>query len=606
MPAFTRLSDSFVPFDGRRRAFRNHKLSGDLSAAEAAAEDEVTLVLRENPAGRSIDEVVEAEASLALSERHVISDADLAGEHGATNADWQKVSAWAASRGLTVVAEHSDQAARRLRVRGPIAKLDAAFGTRSKNFSWTRPLDGQTVDYRRTLTAPMLPSDVAQIVTAVQGLNQTPFEPRLVTLAPRAASSQVYTPEELARLYDFPKLANGGRGKTINIGIAELGGAVNPHVAKWFFSQPKYAHVSMTEFSVNHAPIKADPSGADIEVALDWQVVVRALVEAAPKAKINVLISYGFNSDQGFADAWNVFVTGKGVTSAKHYSHRHPAGVHMPTTDVHPTSVQGVSTSWGQFESAWSPASIKAMDQVAGAGALKGVFFANASGDNGATDGRSDGLLDADAPSLAANVLGVGGTALHSKDGKITLEEVWNQSARDEGAGGGGVSRVVPIPGYQQAAGISIPAADDGHTGRVDPDVAVNADPQTGYAVVTAINAQGHPVIETVGGTSAGTPLVTAGLALIGVIHGKKLGRVQDVLYTLAKAGHGVRDIVQGNNAYPKGTKGYPATAGFDAATGWGAPNFAALNHVWHKTVPAPSPAAPQPATPAAGGLSLD
>ena len=606
MPAFTRLTDSFVPFDGRRRAFRNHRLAGDLTPAESAAQDEVTLVLRENPAGRSLEEVIEAEAGLALADRHQLTDAELAGEHGASDADWQRVTAWATSRGLTVVPEHSDQETRRLRVRGSVDQLDRAFSTRSKRFSWTRPLDGRTIDYRRTLTAPTLPTDVAQLVTAVQGLNQTPFEPRLVTLSPHAAAGQVYTPEALARLYDFPKLPNGGAGKTINIGIAELGGAVDPKVAAWFFSQAKYQHVTMTEFAVNHAPITRDPGGADIEVALDWQVVVRALVEAAPKAKINVLVSYGFNSDQGFADAWNVFVTGKGITRAKHYSHKTPSGVAVAPATVHATSVQGVSTSWGQYESAWSPASIRAMDQVAAAGALKGVFFANASGDNGATDGRPDGKLDADAPSLAANVLGVGGTSLHTQNGRITLEEVWNQAARGEGAGGGGVSRVVPIPGYQHAAGISIPAADDGHLGRVDPDIALAADPQTGYAVVTGIDAKGNPVYETIGGTSAATPLATAGFALIGVLHGKKLGRVQDVLYTLAKAGHGIRDIVQGDNAYPKGTQGYPATPGFDAATGWGSPKFAELNHVWHRTVPAPAPAAPKPAAPAAAGLSLD
>ena len=605
MPAFTLLKDSRPPYDSGRAAIRRHRMVGQLRPAERAAEVEVTLVLRENPTGPSIDQRLRSFGGQALRDRRHLSGVELSRTHGAAYSDWNKVQAWARSRGLRVVYDRSDEAGRRLRVAGTVADVDAAFGTKSRRFRWTRP-DGRTVEYRGSLHAPMLPSDVADKVVAVQGLNQVPFQPRYRTLGPTATPKQVYAPEDLARLYNFPQLPGGGAGMTLNVGIAELGGAVNAKVAAWFLQQKQYANVTMTEFGVNGATPVADPQGADIEVALDWQVVLRALVESAPQARINILIAYGANTDQGFADAWNVFVTGKGVTSAKTYSAANPSGVTVPVRSIDPTSVVGVSTSWGQNESGWAPASIQAMDQVAGAGALRGVFFANASGDNGAADTRADGLIDADAPALGANVLAIGGTQLNSTGGVVTSEPVWDETATQEGAAGGGVARTVALPDYQQAAGISVAAADDGHTGRVEPDLALNADPTTGYLVVTDVDATNQPVTMPVGGTSASTPLATAGFTLVSALAGKKLGRVQDTLYALGKAGIGIRDVTQGGNAYPAGTPGYTAGPGFDAASGWGSADFGALAQSWLSTVPLPVPAAPAPATPAAAFAELN
>jgi kumamolisin len=604
MPAFTVLKGSRPAFDSGRAAIRRHRSVGALHDAERAAEAEVTVVLRENPLGPSIDERLSTLAAQPLRDRRHLTSWELNSRHGASDPDWRKVSAWARGKGLRVVSDRSDQAGRRLRLRGSINDLDTAFGTKSRRFRWTRPLDGRTVEYRASLRAPVLPTDVADAVIAVQGINEVPFLPRYRMLAPGSAHNQVYNPEELAHLYNFPALPNGGAGQTLNVGIAELGGAVNPKVAAWFFKQQQYANVTMSEFGVNGAGPAPDPQGADIEVALDWQVVLRALVASAPQAKINILVSYGTNSDQGFADAWNVFVTGKGVTSVKTYSAAHPSGVSAGVRSIDPTTVVGVSTSWGQNESGWAPASIAAMDQVAGAGALRGVFFANASGDNGAADSRADGLVDADAPSLAGNVLAVGGTQLNSVNGVVTSEPVWDDAATSRGAAGGGVARTVGVPDYQRAAGISIAAVDDGHTGRVDPDLALNADPLTAYNVVTDVTAQQQPVITPVGGTSASTPLATAGFTLVSALAGKKLGRVQDTLYALGKAGIGIRDVTEGGNAYPAGTPGYTAGPGFDAASGWGSADFSALAQAWLSTVPLPVPGAPAPAPPTASPSS--
>jgi kumamolisin len=64
----------------------------------------------------------------------------------------------------------------------------------------------------------------------------------------------------------------------------------------------------------------------------------------------------------------------------------------------------------------------------------------------------------------------------------ITNETVWNELANNEGATGGGISDVFPLPSWQSGAGVP-PSANpmDHNVGRGVPDVAGDADPTTGY-----------------------------------------------------------------------------------------------------------------------------
>jgi kumamolisin len=83
-------------------------------------------------------------------------------------------------------------------------------------------------------------------------------------------------------------------------------------------------------------------------------------------------------------------------------------------------------------------------------------------------------------------VLAVGGTTLHvrknSKGQTAATEAVWNDGP---GSGtGGGISDIAPVPNYQEG---NVPRAiNPGHfAGRVIPDVAANADPNTGYLTMS-------------------------------------------------------------------------------------------------------------------------
>jgi kumamolisin len=147
---------------------------------------------------------------------------------------------------------------------------------------------------------------------------------------------------------------------------------------------------------------------------------------------------------------------------------------------------------------------------------------------------------------------------------KITSETVWNELANNEGATGGGVSRYFALPSYQSSAGV--PTQPQTHfAGRGVPDVAGDADPVTGYSV----RVDGKNTV--IGGTSAVAPLWAGLLALINQALGKPVGFVNPLLYQIGTSAF--QDITQGNNGY------YQAKAGWDACTGLGSPNGAALLH---------------------------
>ncbi len=167
------------------------------------------------------------------------------------------------------------------------------------------------------------------------------------------------------------------------------------------------------------------------------------------------------------------------------------------------------------------------------------VFFAS-SGDNG---------TGASWPASSPNVIGVGGTTLTlNANGSLKKETAWSGS-------GGGVSTYEKEPAYQ--SDYDIPK----NKGmRAIPDVAYNADPQSGFPIIR------KGLWRTVGGTSAGTPQ-WAGIAALGQ-------GVSNHSFYLDKAGQNhaayFRDIVSGTN----GDCGYycDARKHYDYVTGLGSP----------------------------------
>ena len=120
------------------------------------------------------------------------------------------------------------------------------------------------------------------------------------------------------------------------------------------------------------------------------------------------------------------------------------------------------------------------------------------------------------------------------------------------------------------------------------PDVSAYADQRVGYSIYVDplyydINGKLREIFSggwtADGGTSAAAPLWAALLTDINQGCTAKVGMVNPALYRLGASGSGAfTDITSGNNDYTNTEGGdYPATSGYDLATGWGTPNAGPL-----------------------------
>ena len=185
-----------------------------------------------------------------------------------------------------------------------------------------------------------------------------------------------------------------------------------------------------------------------------------------------------------------------------------------------------------------------------------GVTVFVAAGDNGSSDGVTDGREHVDFPASSPHVIACGGTRVVSSNGTISEERVWETN----GATGGGVSGAFELPSWQQDANVDRSANPPYGTGRGVPDVAGNADPETGYRV----RVDGQDLV--IGGTSAVAPLWAGLIALANQKLGHPVGFLNPTLYGSDALRMTFHDITNGSNG------AYGARAGWDACTGLGSP----------------------------------
>jgi kumamolisin len=453
----------------------------------------------------------------------VVLRRDEAGQAAAAG-DLTRVRRFAEGAGVEVTGV--DPAARAVRLRGEVSAMNRAFGVNLGAF------EAGELTYRGREGAVHVPEDLADAVVAVLGLDSRPqavphyryapgYAPGIVE--PRARVSGLL-PQQVAKAYGFPTDVDG-TGQTI--AIIELGGGYRTADLDTYFAAQGLATPHVEAVSVDGA--KNSPGGdADAEVMLDIEVAG----VVAPGARIAVY--FAPNTTNGFYDA---------LAAAVHDRARTPSVI---------------SISWGQAEQGWTASAMDAYEALFADAAAAGISVYAAAGDNGATDGSTDGSLQVDFPASSPSALGCGGTRLSGR-----TEVVWNELASREGATGGGFSRHFPVPAYQ--AGLPAFGGGGGRavpTGRGVPDVAGNADPVTGYRV----RVNGEDTV--IGGTSAVAPLWAGLTALLNQRSGGRLGAAHATYYSTPA---GFRDIVTGSNG------GYDAAAGWDPCTGLGSPHAPGL-----------------------------
>ena len=463
----------------------------------------------------------------ALADRNFkpMSRADFEKTHGADPADLEQIRKFAGEFGLKVHETGTELARRTVILSGTVANLQKAFNVELKEYSHPKG------NFRGRVGEISVPTEYSNIIKGVFGLDNRPqAEPHFRRLQPASgikahAATASFDPNEVAQIYDFPS----GNGTGQCIGIIELGGGfqlddLNNYFTSLNLNVPQVISVSVD--GGTNSP--SDPSSPDTEVMLDIEVAGAV----APAAKI--VVYFAPNTDQGFLDA---------ITTAIHDSTNQPSVI---------------SISWGSAESNWTSQALTNFDEAFQAAAAMGVSVCVAAGDNGSSDGVNDGNNHVDFPGSSSFVLCCGGTSLQASNGQIVSEVVWDDLPNG-GATGGGVSNVFALPTYQ--TGFNVPAPTGATGGRGVPDVAGDADPNTGYNIL--VDGQS----EVVGGTSAVAPLYAGLIALINQKLGKPIGFLNPQIYVQTVEASGFHDITSGNNG------AFSAGPGWDACTGLGSPD---------------------------------
>jgi kumamolisin len=445
--------------------------------------------------------------------------------------DLQNIRAFAAEHGLRVVSVAPER--RLARLSGSAAQFGAAFQTSLGVY------DAGQGEYRGYEGSLSVPANLASSIESVLGLDTRPVaRPHLVKLADlsdlaKPALETIHRPNEMAALYNFPANVNGA-GQCV--AIIELGGGyLESDFAAAFaeMSLPVPAVVAVGIDGGTNNP-GHDPQ-ADGEVALDMQIA------AGVAPGVTLAVYFAPPTSDGFVDA---------ITAAASDPANRPSVM---------------SISWGDAEAVWAtdPMAMASMNSALADAGILGVTVFVASGDHLANDGRGDGLAHVDFPAASRFAIGVGGTAVDTSGSSIKGEVVWNSG----GVGtGGGISDYTFVPAWQSATKLP-PSVNDGGHRRGVPDVAANADPNSGYIIVVGSETS------VWGGTSCAAPLwagLTARLNQMMPVS-DRLGFFLPGLYRFPSAG---RDITVGNNRPPnEPAKGYDAAAGWDACTGLGSPD---------------------------------
>jgi kumamolisin len=429
----------------------------------------------------------------------------------------KKVKAFAKEFNLKVERDPSSTLRRTVQLTGAAADMQKAFGVELNQ----KKIDG--TEYRVREGGIHLPASLTGAVEAVLGLDNRPQAQPHFRFNKASAAPSSYTPPQVAEAYKWPANASGA-GQTI--GIIELGGGYKQADLTAYFKTLKLAAPGIAAISVDKGKNKpSNANSADGEVMLDIEVSA----SVAPGAKIAVYFTP--NTDQGFIDA---------ITTAVHDATNKPSVI---------------SISWGGPESTWTQQAATALDAACQSAAALGVTITVAAGDDGSSDGATGNNVDF--PASSPHVLACGGTKLDANGATIVSEVVWNETANNEGATGGGVSNLFALPSWQANSKVPAPSVKTG--GRGVPDVTGDADPTTGYT----IRVDGQTSV--IGGTSAVAPLWAGLVAVANQQLGTQVGFIQPAIYA-AKAASAFNDITEGNNG------AFSAGPGWDACSGLGSP----------------------------------
>ncbi len=555
----------------------------------------VVLEPRDPSALEAFDTAVSTPGSPSF--RHYLGAGEFARVFGALPATISSVRGWLASRGLAVGPTSGDGLV--VPVWGSADEVGQAFDV---GLEQVRLPSGQIV--RVPDAEPLVPGDLAGDLAGVSGLDDLSRPvPQLVRPAPHAvvphavvpgapvphangpvptagcedaigsngANAGAVTADDLAQAYSFSGLYPGTEGAGVTVGVYELEPFLPSDVNTFKNCYSPAISASVSGVSVDGANPNGGPGQG--EAALDIDMVIGM----APSVSLKVYV--GPNTGTG------------------------PLDTYMRMVDDDSTRV--ISTSWGQCEAQLTGADIQAEASIFEQAIAQGQTVVAASGDEGSEDcylfpSSQDTRLEVDDPAGQPWVTSVGGTTINAL-GPAPVESAWN-TGLFAGTGGGGISTTWTMPSWQRGPGVqsAYTKAQDTFTGaapcpvssgpgtvscREVPDVSSDADPRTGFAAYCSCFGSGWAKI---GGTSMSSPLWAAIAALADQGQASPVGFLNPTLYQAqCQAGPPFNDVTVGNNQPLGSSPGdpphappgpyYPATSGYDLATGLGTPVADAL-----------------------------
>jgi kumamolisin len=348
---------------------------------------------------------------------------------------------------------------------------------------------------------------------------------------------------DIARAYDtLPLLQQGDGGQGQTVVFVEGGGFLQSDF-NTLAAEQKLPPFNVTLIGKN--------TGFDDETTMD----IEAVHEVAPQAH---LVFFNLDSINSSSDA-DIF-----AQTFIQASNQFPGAIFSLSLGLCETNTQD-----------WNRSDLVALNSTVASIEAKGSTVFASSGDSGGLDCTPDadsgeppqssfvGVL---VPAALPAVTGTGGTALTTDAaGNYVGETTWSEPLLSQGSGGG-VSTVFARPSWQ--TGVGTGGQIDTNDGRQVPDVAADADPSTGIALIE----QGHP--GEGGGTSLAAPLWAGFTALmdeyLAANHDHPVGFFNPILYHLASSSvpyPPYHDITEGGNDI------YLATPGYDMVTGLGSPD---------------------------------
>jgi Pro-kumamolisin, activation domain/IPT/TIG domain len=616
-------SPATVRVGGTPRVPRGARAVGPVSAASTIS-GAVVLAPRDRAGlSRFIGEVADRGSPIF---GHYLAPGAFASRFGPAPATIDAVTSSLRAEGLRVSSVSSDRLL--VNFTGSAAQVESAFHTGIESY---RLAGGRTA--REATSAAAVESTIAGAVVGVLGLSDVVREhPAGLARAPTNAKGRVrkaktgtfthpagsptpcrdanedavgfggLTDDQIANAYGaFGLYSAGDLGAGQSVGIYELEQFAPSDIKH--FDRCYFGAGQATSMAGRLSVIPVDggqPAGpGEIEADLD----VEDVSAMAPGASIDVYEAP--NTATGAIDEWAAIVGGD--------------------------RERVITTSWGDCEQEvqlGEPGIQQAENFLFEQAAAQGQTVFASAGDEGSDDCNAFGLpenapgqnpLSVDDPQSQPYVVSAGGTTITDAATQPAQEQVWNDGP-EGGAGGGGISMSWAMPGWQLAAklpGIPLPGSADYTNGasveqsfgyppnfcqsflpgassttpcRVTPDVAAQADEFTGAVTIysKAFKEEEPDGWITIGGTSSSAPIWAAMLAEVnasrtcaeqpGTEHG--VGFAAPLLYGVASNPAqyvaSFNDITKGDNDI-YGLDGgllFPATSGYDMATGLGSPRL--------------------------------